>query len=106
MVLLPEEILKEIEKMAVCIHGPYTVVDRLTDVTYLIKRRPQDKGTVVHVDKLKLCVEIPDDHGVIVNAVLVSESPMEQSQGKKQCDICRKCSPGRLDYGSIKNRFI
>ena len=66
------------------------MMDRLTDVTYLIRKRPQDKGTVVHVDKLKLCVEIPDNREVIVNDVVVSESPMEQNRGRKQCDICHK----------------
>ena len=50
----PRRYSKKSRKWQFVYTGPYTVVDRLTDLTYLIKKRPNDKGTIVHVDKLKL----------------------------------------------------
>ena len=84
----PRRYSKRSRKWQFVYTGPYTVVDRLTDVTYLIKKGPQDKGTVVHVDKLKLCVEVPTCSKITVDTVVVSARPMEQV--RNQCDRCGK----------------
>ena len=34
--------------------GPYTVIKKLSPLNYVIKKKPKDKGIVVHVEKIKL----------------------------------------------------
>ena len=56
----PRKYVKRSRKWSFVYVGPYTVVKKLTDLTFLIRKSPKDKPIVVHVDKLKLCVNVDD----------------------------------------------
>ena len=64
------------------------MVDRLTDLTYLIKKGPHDKGVIAHVDKLKQCGDIPSCHNVSVNSFVLTGG-MEQQRLPNQCNQCQ-----------------
>ena len=55
--------LKRSTKWSFVYVGPYKVVKRLSDLTYIIQKSPRDKELVVHVDKLKLCHSMENDSG-------------------------------------------
>ena len=59
----PRQYLKRSKKWSFVYVGPYKVVKRLSDLTYVIQKSPRDKELVVHVDKLKLCHSLEDDSG-------------------------------------------
>lgn len=48
--------------------GPYKVDKKISDVSYLIKRDDSDRGKVVHVDNLKLCLsdDSPDTSAPVI----------------------------------------
>ena len=52
----PRKYLKRSRKWSFAYVGPYTVMEKLTDLTYVIQKSDRDKPLVVHIDKLKKCV--------------------------------------------------
>ena len=53
----PRRYVKRSRKWQFAYVGPYVVAQKLTDLTYLIKKTPRERGIVVHVDKLKKCAD-------------------------------------------------
>ena len=69
--------------------GPYVVSKKLTDVTYLIKKTPKERGIVVHVDKLKICADNPGN-GVGDNRVFRLQE-MERDDRDVPANQCLSC---------------
>ena len=111
----PRRYLKRSQKWQFFYVGPYTVIERLSNVNYLIRKSPKDRPFVAHVDKLKRHHPRPvcdrDPHAVsdvkpgTVNCVsFVSVSEMDKdgvnasvrvgkskvAKKKKVCNVCGK----------------
>ena len=90
VVLLSEKVLQKVQVMAIRLYGAIHGGLPFDGRDILNQKGPHDKTTVVHVDKLKLCVEVPTCNKVTVNAVVVSASSMEQLPIRNKCDRCDK----------------
>ena len=51
----PRKYVKRSRKWSFVYFGPYTIIKRLSEHTFLIQKSKMDKPLVVHVDKLKIC---------------------------------------------------
>ena len=91
----PRRYVKRSRKWQFAYVGPYTVIKRLTDLTYIIQKSPHDKEIVAHVDKLKVCVgELTGQRSCqgTNNVCFVSFSMNKMDRNKKRhmCEECRQ----------------
>ena len=54
-VYCPRRVIRRTPKWSLFYDGPFKVVRRLTDVTYLVQKSAKSNPVVIHVDKLKRC---------------------------------------------------
>ena len=53
----PRQYTRRSKKWSFVYVGPYTVLKKVSDLTYQIQKSKKAKPIVVHVDKLKRCLE-------------------------------------------------
>ena len=69
--------------------GPYVVAQMPTDLTYLIKKTPRERGIVVHVDKLKVCAD--NTCNVVGDSRVFLLQEMEKDDRDVMSNQCLSC---------------
>ena len=100
----PRKYVKRSRKWSFMYVGPYEIIQKLSELTYAIRKTPRDKPIVVHIDKLKKCV-INDIHlnvakvnnkTVSVDSQVTTFSSMDR-QEPASCDLCDRVFTRKSD---------
>ena len=95
MVFLPTAVRSPLEKVEFVYVGPYTVLRKISELTYDIQKSRKNKPIIVHIDKLKLCVKNDSDRSPDVThkdcVCLLQEAAMESSSSEERPSACAEC---------------
>ena len=89
----PRQFVRRSKKWSFVYVELYTALRKISDLNYEIQKSKRDKLIVVHVDKLKLCVDKPETESVVNCACCLQEAAMkpETSEGRPfACESCIK----------------
>ena len=86
--------------------GPYQIVQKLSDLSYMIRKSNRDKPIVVHIDKLKKCVfnDMNADAVDTINNVVSVRSQMIQAPNMNPevymftCGFCERSFVRKSDF--------
>ena len=91
----PRQYVRRSKKWSFAYVGPYTVLRKISDLSYEIQKSRKDKPIIVHIDKLKLCVEPESDRSPDFShkncVCLLQEAAMESSGSEERLFACTEC---------------
>ena len=100
----PRQYIRRSKKWSFVYVGPYTVLRKISDLSYEIQKSKKDKPIVVHVDKLKLCTEPEAVNSPVIANVSCSGGLRESTEESRNdvarpfaCSSCSKCFRREFD---------
>ena len=101
----PRKYIKRSRKWGFTYVGPYEIVQQHSWLTFAIRKTPRDKPIVVHIDKLKKCVnhEIHSNTVNVNNEIVSVGSPvtlssyMDRHEPPSACDYCERVFTRKSD---------
>ena len=100
----PRQYIRRAKKWSFVYVGPYTVLRKISDLSYEIQKSKKDNPIVVHVDKLKLCTEPEAVNSPVIANVSCSgelrestEEPGNDEARPFACSSCSRCFRRKFD---------